>query len=213
MSDFLNSSSLGYVYDNAGNCSRATQPKPLHRVEIPLPYIATANQNAQSTLSWSSRELRRPHEPKTTVEIALSRDKVLNLLAHDRRIHLVLRGVSAKRPPGALFAVYKAPAARPTVRQLAGTISWFGVFGHHGSREPEVRNLVFDVTEHLQQMGDLSKEADFVVTLEADSGLVPSGPEHRAALSAPPTVFKPEAEVRIAAIELQQVAAASRRVN
>src|SRR6202042_3168078 len=85
---------------------------------------------------------------------------------------LTLRQVSAKKPPGVTFFVYVATAELPTARELVGTISWFGVFGHHGS-EGRARDLLFDITDIVQKL-KLATTSKLIVTFEATSGLVPS---------------------------------------
>ena len=85
---------------------------------------------------------------------------------------LVLHDVTAKSPPGVLFDVYIANEAAPTVRKLAGTISWFGAFRHHGITGPVKETLRFNVTDKLRELGAAGDISDVIVTIEATQGRV-----------------------------------------
>jgi hypothetical protein len=71
-----------------------------------------------------------------------------------------------------LFDVYIAKKDAPNERKVAGTISWFGAFRHHGSTGPYKKTLRFDVTDQLRELGGTANTSGLTVTIEATQGRV-----------------------------------------
>jgi len=202
--NFLDSTSLGYVYDNVASCGRGAAPAPptnLHATPDPAPQKMTTLAAVKSTPI---------NRAQTTVNISLPQPTMHRLLAQAEgapNIELVLRDITAESHPGVLFDVYLAKKEDPKARQFVGTISWFGAFRHHGHTVAEKRTLQYDVTRQLRKLGMTAETSGVTVVLEATLGRVPANPSkaeemHTFAAKA----FRPEAKLQIGAIELRQAA-------
>jgi hypothetical protein len=107
-----------------------------------------------------------------------------------------------------LFDVYIAKKDAPNERKVAGTISWFGAFRHHGSTGPYKKTLRFDVTDQLRELGGTANTSGLTVTIEATQGRVATRPSVAPGMQADAAnAFRPQAELQIGAIELRQATA------
>src|SRR5262249_24357862 len=149
--------------------------------------------------------------PQTTVDITLPKPTLHTMLAQLERqanIDLVLRDITAESHPGVLFDVYLAKKNDLKERQFVGTISWFGAFRHHGRPVTEKRTVQYDVTGQLRKLGITADTSGVTVVFEATQGRVPANPSKAEEMrTSAAKAFRPQAKLRIGAIELQQVAA------
>jgi Common central domain of tyrosinase/Polyphenol oxidase middle domain len=199
--NFLNSSTLGYVYDNVGKCTRAGGQIALN---LTLEQAVAEGKPLQKNTLAAAKSVSIDH-PLTMVDISIPASNIGLLAAPEGTVstELVLRDVTADSYPGVLFDVYIAKKNKPDDRKFAGTISWFGVFRHHGTEGTATRTLEFPISRQLRELGDLS-DTPLTVTFEATEGLVPTNPERAKSLQAEAAKdFRPEAKLRIGSIELQ----------
>jgi hypothetical protein len=201
--NFLDSTALGYVYDNVDRCTRAGGPRISATAALERAIIE-GRQLQKTTLSISSR-IAVDH-PQTTVDINVSEPNAKLLVAPPEgtvATELVLRDVTAESHPGVLFDVYIAKKSQPQTRKFVGTISWFGAFRHHGSKGPEKRTFEFSVSDQLRELGEIAGTS-LTVTVEATEGRVPTNPDQAKSMQAAAAkAFRPEAKMEIGAIELQ----------
>jgi hypothetical protein len=208
--DFLDSTTLGYVYDNESDCAR----KPVVVAAAPVAPLAAAGPNEKMEpgilgvvggVAITS--------PTTTVDLTVPHQAMVNALAAPRAsgsIELVLHDVAADTPPGTQFNVYLAAKGDPAKRQQIGTVSWFGAFNNHhaGHGAVQKRTYTFNVTDAFRALGSGADTAGVQVVLEASDGLVPT---NRAGVAAPneqtQQAFRPDANVRIGSMELRAVPA------
>lgn len=199
VSDFLDTTKLGYVYDNSTNCSR-TKLLAQATAQVAVKPVSVA-------------KVTKPIELKTS---KVSVDIPLNPAAHDvlraqnatapQATYLVLADITAKKPPGAVLDVYIAKKSDPNARQFVGTIAWFHDFGvgqHH--KAPLDKTEEFDISAQLAALG-LDNEESATVSIEASSGLVPveSNTSPVAKPLAAEVTFNAEAGVSIGSIEIRQ---------
>jgi hypothetical protein len=197
--NFLDSMAKGYVYDNVDHCGR--QVAPLVASNTPTEQAADAGGEKETVVLSSAKDIAIDH-PQTTVDINLPGSTLRGSLG---QTELVLRDLTAQSPPGVLFDVYLARKSEPTVRKLAGTISWFGAFRHRAEHGPEKRTLRFDVTDQLRELGGAANTSGLIVMIEATQGRVPVDKSKTQAFQADAAKsFRPEAKLQIGAIELQQ---------
>ena len=156
----------------------------------------------------------RLSEPHTAVDLGTSggaRPISHSLQPESAAGELVLHDVSAEGPPGVLFDVFIAPKSNPSARQYVGTISWFGVFGHHhgtSGPKPKTRTLRFDVTDPLRKLGAAADAAGLTVSFDASTGLVSSTPAPATGVQADASkAFRPQSQVQIGAVEIRSVTA------
>jgi hypothetical protein len=208
--DFLDSTTLGYVYDNVSACAR----KPAAVAAAPVAQLAAAGSSEKTepgTLGTIGGVAIT--SPTTTVDLTVPHQATANSLAAARAagsIELVLHDVGADTPPGTLFNVYLAVKGDPAKRQQVGTISWFGAFNNHhaGHGVAQKRTYTFNATDALRALGSGADTAGVQVVLEASDGLVPTnsaGGTTQARQSQ--QAFRPEANMRIGSMELRAVAA------
>jgi hypothetical protein len=202
---FLDSSSPDYIgYDNVSSCSRASVTLAAS-TKLAERAMLTGGERKMAVLGASrSINIMRP---QTTVDINVPKPKLQALFALPEgaaTTELVLHDVAAESPPGVLFNVYIGKKGEPATRKFAGTISWFGVFRHHGGTGAEKRTLQFDVTSQLRELGAADIKG-VAVTIEATEGGVPSDKSKVQAMQAEAfKAFMPQAKLRIGAIELRQ---------
>jgi len=197
--NFMDSTTLGYVYDNVNNCSRGAK------------VLTTAAQVAPAagkmTVLNSSKNVA-VNTASTSVDVSLPAPKVNDLLTQAKSgvaTELVLRDITAQSDPGASSDVYIAKKEDPKTRVLVGTITWFGAFRHHGATGPAKKTLTFDITDQLQELG---RATAITVIIEATRGRVPvdaSKVEGERAKAA--AAFRADAKLTIGSIDLRQVAA------
>jgi hypothetical protein len=201
--NFLDSTALGYAYDNVDNCTRAGGPRISATAALERAIIE-GRQLQKTTLSISSR-IAIDH-PQTTVDINVSEPNAKLLVAPPEgtvATELVLRDVTVESHPGVLFDVYIAKKSQPQTRKFVGTISWFGAFRHHGSKGPEKKTFEFSVSDQLRELGEIAGTS-LTVTVEATEGRVPTNPDQvKSMQAAAAKAFRPEAKMEIGAIELQ----------
>jgi hypothetical protein len=208
--DFLDSATLGYVYDNVSDCAR----KPTVVAGAPATTLAAAGPSDKSEpAALGAAGGVAITSPTTTVDLTAPRQPTADALAAPRAAgstELVLHDVSADTPPGTLFNVYLAVKGDAAKRQQIGTISWFGAFNskHPGHGAVQKRTYRFNVTDALRALGSGADTAGVQVVLEASDGLVPTNQAGVAAQAQPtPQAFRPEANVRIGSMELRAVPA------
>ena len=207
--DFLDSTTLGYVYDNVSSCARptatASERVASPQTVTPPPPPATAMIHATESIPIRS--------PTTSVNLNVPPTALASLLANARapatKVELVLRDITADSHPGTMFNVYLEKTADPADRQYVGTISWFSDFGHrHQAHGAAVKKtMTFDVTNQLLALG--AGTTGLRTVIEATNGLVSNNPATLSTLRAEAAAsFQPEANLRIGSIELQTVSAA-----
>lgn len=201
VSDFLDSTTLGYAYDNVSACTRTAAPPPAPpRITqlVPKASIATIVRSKGVILK----------KPQTAIDIKAPQSTVQSMLKHVQteavRERLILRDVMADSPPGAMFDIYLAKKGDSASRQFVGTISWFGVFRHtrnHGT--PRSRTLGFDITNQLRALQGTSISPDLTVAIEATEGVVAREESKMETIQAAAAkAFRPEAHVRFSRIDI-----------
>jgi Common central domain of tyrosinase/Polyphenol oxidase middle domain len=204
--DFLDTTKLGYVYDNVTSCARTT----LVQARVESPQIVTA-QTPTTTAKVHATESIAIRSPTTSVNLNVPATPLASLMASARgaatKVQLVLRDITTDKPPGTQFNVYLEKTADPANRQYVGTISWFADFGHrhqgHGAG-PVKKTMTFDVTNQLRALGAGTTGAGLTTVIDATTGLVSSNPAALSTLRAQAaSAFQPEANLRIGSIELQ----------
>ncbi len=207
--EFLDTTVLGYVYDNVSQCTRTpTLRAAALQSNAPL----AAEQKWPTVLTASKPILLNP--TTTSVDLAVPAPKLRTFAAPAQsRTELVLRDVTSQAIPGSLVDVYIAKKGAPATRQYVGTINWFGVFdemegmeGMEHSGGPVSRTFQYDVTRQLRALG-LHNTDGLTVTFEASTGLVASSkkpPKPTALTSLPKPAIRPEAKLTVGAIELRQ---------
>lgn len=203
--NFLNSTTLGYVYDNVANCARSA-PGAMVAAAAPREERKTAMLNPDKSLAITSAttslDLEVPRPQLTTA---------LSALQTPEAVTLVLRDITADSPPGVLFDVFLAKKDDLVNRQYVGTISWFGAFRHrHGGQGgPPKKTLSFDVTDALRTLGEGTAAAGLTVVIEATHGYTPTDETQlQAQRESAAKAFRPDAKMRIDAVELRAAAAA-----
>jgi hypothetical protein len=207
--DFLNSTTLGYVYDNDTSCARSRTTLLATR-ETPLA-IQAGTEDRRTTMFSASPKISI-NNGQTSIDVTVPRPQMESALADLEKaesVELVLRDVTADKHPGVLFGVYLAKKGEPANRLHVGTISWFGAFRKHGGeRETVKKTLRYDVTSQVRALGgaDLATSG-LTVIIEATHGRVPAdsakAEEQRQRASAD---FRKEANLKIGAVELRGVA-------
>jgi tyrosinase len=211
--DFLDSTTLGYVYDNVSSCARP-MVVALDRVAPPQT-VAPAPQPPTTMAKVHATESIAIRTPTTSVNLNVPPTPLASLFANVRdsaaKVQLVLRDITADRHPGTVFNVYLEKTANPADRQYVGTISWFSDFSHRhqGHGGAVKKTLTFDVTDQLRALGGGTTGAGLSTVIEATNGLVSNNPATLSTLrAAAARSFQPEANLRIGSIELQTAAAA-----
>ena len=200
--DFIDTTKLGYVYENQTNCARPGTT--LLKSRVPVAALTAL----QGAVVASSQGVAIK-SPQTTIDIPVPREKLLKPLAQldtAETMQLYLRDVTADRHPGTLFNVYLAKKGDPSSRQEVGTITWFNAFRHHGHTGPEKRTYHYDVTNALRALGGpaVADAGGVTVMIEATTGHVPadkSKVEEEKKLAA--NAFHAESNLRIGAVELR----------
>jgi hypothetical protein len=208
---FIDSTTLGYVYDNVSHCSRTQLvafPAPTPMATAPKKPGPIPEEMAMATIgSLPGLAIDRPEK---SFDIDVPRPKLEAALAdlqRPGRVELVLRDVTAASHPGVLFNVYLAKKGQPSVRAQVGTITWFGAFRHRHDKGGEKRTLRYDVTDELRELGGREVAGTGVtVVIEATHGRkladrAAEEADHKAASAQ----FRAEANLRIGAIELHAV--------
>ncbi len=206
---FLDSTALGYVYDNDSDCSRQAATDTTNTTLSTKP--AVSGSGKKTTAMIGSSKPIAIDQPQVSVDLPVPKPKLQGVLADaSSTTELVLRDVTAQSHPGTLFDVFVEKKGDPSTRTLVGTISWFGGFRHHGHTGPEKRTFQFDVTEQLRALGKTASAEGLTVTLEASDGRVVADPAKAAAkktLAA--KAFRAQSKLQIGAIELQESSTAA----
>jgi len=209
---FINTTTLGYKYENDSNCARPGKALLATHVVGPVqigPGTPVENKQVLGTAQGVSVK-----DAVTSVDIAVPKPTMQTALAHlenAQDMQLVLRDVTADSHPGVLFNVYLARKDDPSKRERVGTINWFGAFrSHGGQRMKPKKTLRYDVTSEVKALdgGSLSDQG-LTVVIEATTGVVPK--ESAKATEQPKLAaqaFRKEANVRIGSIELRAAGAA-----
>jgi hypothetical protein len=215
--DFLASAPLGYVYDNVTDCARtsllAAAPAPTPTpAATAAPVPAPPPEERRNLGMAGATSAIRVDRPAVTVDLPVPPPTMRRAIADLGRpgnVQLVLRDVTAQSHPGTLLDVYIARKGDPASRQHVGTISWFGAFRHHGESSTVRKTLRYDVTDELRALGGEQAAEGVTVIVEASHGRMAS-PRAGVAAAAPAEDaardFRPQANVRIGAIELRSVA-------
>jgi tyrosinase len=194
----VDSSTLGYAYDNATSCSRPSTTL----AAAPPPAAGGARALVHKSPSVPITK------PQTVVDLDIPPAPLASALRGlDRAapVELVLRDVTAASHPGVLFDVFLAKKGSPDAREHVGTISWFGAFRHHGKSGPVKKTLTYDVTDALRALGGAELSgAGLSVIIEATEGRDSSDPAAAAAArTSAAAAFRAESKLQIGAIELQ----------
>ena len=212
--DFLNSTTLGYVYDNVADCARrpliaAIPGAPVVRLAATVPTEPAPPAAPAAPVTVHTTGGVAVTSPTTSVDLNPPRPAMVNAFAAIRNrgaMEVVLHDVVADTPPGTLLDVFLSVKGDPGKRQQIGTISWFGAFNHHraGHTGATARTLTFDITSAVRALG--GADLGLVVVFEASSGLVPADRTQTSVLrEEAQRSFRPEANVRIGSIELRTV--------
>jgi len=207
--DFLDTTALGYVYDNTSQCTRTPSSK-IAALQTNAHFTAT--QKWPTVLTTSKTIVL--NSTATSIDLSVPAPKLRAFSsAAPSKTELVLRDVTAQAPPGSLVNVYIAKKGSPATRQYVGTINWFGVFDHMDGMEgmdhpsgPVSRVLQYDVTRQLRALG-LGNTSGLTVTFEASTGLIaspkkPSKPNVLATI--PKAAIRSDAKLTVGSIELRQ---------
>lgn len=211
--EFLDSTPLGYVYDNVTDCSRPTAVAALASMTVAPPEPTPAPSGERKRAMVGASRTVAIKSPTTSVDLDVPRPKLesaLTDLAQPGTVQLILRDITADSHPGVLFHVYLQKKDDPASRQHVGTISWFGAFRHRheGQAGPEKKTRTFDVTDELRALGGSAAASGLTVVIEATHGRVPSDPaKQRAQREEAGEAFRAEANLRIGSIELHAVPA------
>jgi hypothetical protein len=208
--NFLDSTTLGYVYDNDSDCSRQAATDTTNTTLSTKPAAKPPAQGSgkKSTTMIGSSKPIAINQPQISVDLPVPKPKLQGALSNAGKTsttELVLRDVTAQTHPGTLFDVFVEKKGDPSTRTLVGTISWFGAFRHHGHTGAEKRTFQFDITDQLQALGQTAAAEGLTVTLEASDGRVVADPARAAAkktLAA--KAFRAQSKLQIGAIELQE---------
>ena len=124
--NFLNSTALGYTYENTIQCSRI-QPSL-------LAVAPSGKAKPMSLMSTSKTILIR--KASTTVDLKVPAPTLQGVLQNQApgNVELVLRDITAERHPGVLFEVFIAKKGAPQTRVAVGTISGSAPSGITGTR-------------------------------------------------------------------------------
>jgi hypothetical protein len=204
VSDFLDSTKFGYVYDNVAACSRGLR-RPILKVALEAQNLST--EDRFPTVVGASRPVPITG-PQTSVDIAVPATQLRSLVrpaGAPQNSVLVLRDVKADSPPGTLLDVFVSKQGQPAVRQYVGTINWFGAFHHHDG--PSVKTLEFDVSDQLRALNISTTTSGVTVSFEATDGRVPTAATTTRLQAVRPEVlraFRPQANVQVGSIELRQ---------
>ena len=206
VSAFINTTALGYVYENYTSCARpGTKP-------LKIRLLASLAAVRATTVLGSSKAIAIK-APQTTIDIAVPKPALRRALANlttAETTTLTLRDVAADQPPGTLFNVYLVKRGNAASRMLVGTISWFAAFRHHGQETPYKRTLTYDVTAIMRDLGGPAlADSGVSVVIEATDGTVSTG--GATAVTARNDAFKAfrtESNLRIGAVELRSGAPA-----
>jgi hypothetical protein len=199
--DFLDTTALGYVYDNSSACTRA-----------PAPAVAAMQIQPSSGVEQAFPNILFSHTPLRLKSTITSMDVTIPAAVQLQNTQLVLRDVSALFAPGALIDVYVAKNDKSSSRIFVATINWFGVFDHMDKMDhmdhagPIARTFKYNITRQLQQLG-FPDTRQLTILFEASSGLVPASTNQVAsneALIASQATLRTDANVTIGAIELRQ---------
>lgn len=211
VSAFLDSTKLGYVYDNDSSCARTGTTLLATRVAAPA-LLQAGVEDSRTTMLGSSKGIAISNA-QTSIDVAVPKpqlEKALVDLEKAEAIELVLRDVTADRHPGVMFGVYLAKKGDPASRQHVGTISWFGAFRKHGSqRETVKKTLRYDVTSQVRALGGQTlATSGLTVIIEATHGRIhrdaaKAEEQRKSALAA----FRKEANLKIGSVELRGAAA------
>lgn len=194
----VDTSALGYVYDNSKECARPSATT-----------LAAAPPRAGGARALVHKSPAVPvTQAQTVVDLDIPPQRLATAVAGlDRAapVELVLRDVTAESHPGVLFDVFLAKKGALSERQHVGTISWFGAFRHHGKTGSEQRTFEYDVTDALRALGgDALQATGLSVIIEATEGRDSSDAAEAATLKARAAdAFKAGAKLRIGSIELQ----------
>jgi Common central domain of tyrosinase/Polyphenol oxidase middle domain len=210
VSKFLDSATLGYVYDNVSSCSRTPVRKVTAAAVSPQAAAASGDEKFPVMVATSSKPVSLT-QATTSVDITVPATKLHSLAIAPEgssSSELVLRDVTAQSLPGAMVDIYIAKKEQPANRKFVGTINWFGAFRHHGTTMPYKQTHEFDVTEQLRTLGVTTGTSGVTVTFEATNGRVPTGAAPAAKTNAAAPAFRPEAKLQIGTIEIRQAASA-----
>lgn len=168
VSNFLDTTKLGYTYESTDCTQPRTQPLKMRREGFAL--LATA------PIVGSIKAVSIT-DAVTTISVPIPKTpRLLAALKHldtAQTFVLTLRNVTADSPPGVLFAVYLAKAGDPAQRRQVGIISWFGAFAHHGVRRAADLTLTYDATDALRALGvNALGDKGASVVIEASTGRV-----------------------------------------
>ena len=207
VSKFVDTTALGYVYDNVSACSRT----PVHKVPAAAvaPQAAASGNERFPVMVGSTSQPVSLTQATTNVDIAVPATAMHSLAVAppgSSSSALILRDVTAQSLPGAMVNVYIAKKEQPANRKFVGTINWFGAFRHHGTTVPYQQTHEFDVTEQLRTLGVTTGTSGVTVTFEATDGRVPTGAAPAATANTAAPAFRPEAKLQIRAVELRQAA-------
>ncbi len=200
VSDFLDSTTLGYVYDNVTDCKR-----PAAGV---TPVAAGQPAAAEKGPAMLARmQAIKVDKAKIAVGLGLPKAKLKAAIAAmepAQKMMLVLSDVKAMGHPGVLFKVFVSKKGDAGSRLAVGSINFFGVFHSHGEHADgegsEPQTLEFDVSEEVEKLGD----AELMVEIEATTGRTMADPAAaKAELEKAAQAFRAAAKVTIGAIELR----------
>ncbi len=204
--DFLDSTTLGYVYDNVISCTR---PVAVGLIGAATAQTAAPRPPVTTMAKVHGTESIAIRTPTTSVNLNVPPAPLASLFANvsgpAAKVQLVLRDITADSHPGTMFNVYLAKTANPEDRRYVGTLSWFSDFSrrHQGHGGGMTKTLTFDVTDQLRALGGGTTGAGLTTVIEATNGVVSDNPVTFSTLrAAASNSFQAGANLRIGSIEL-----------
>ncbi|HXT51393.1 MAG TPA: tyrosinase family protein [Thermoanaerobaculia bacterium] len=179
---------LGYVYQQASNCSRAAAPTPPLAAPSAAPMSDAAMQSARAKLAKPAvlgevkghvinaavSRMRLPIAGGSSMAplraLAMRGNAALPV-----KTELVLRNIQFTNHPGKQFNVILERRDDPTKRVYVGTLSFFesGMPGHE--HDEATINRTFDVTDELRQLAAASDLKEVNVVFEVTTGRIAPG--------------------------------------
>ncbi len=182
--EFLDSTLLGYVYDNVKNCKRPAPGAAAVAADLPGSGTPAAGAPAAGKEPAMLAKMQSVKIDKAKISVGLGLPKAklkaaVAAMAPSAKMELVLHDVKAMGHPGVMFKVFLARKGDSASRKAVGNINFFGGFHSHeeqgdhaagGGSEPQT--LTFDVTDEVEELG----EADLTVEIEATTGRMMADP-------------------------------------
>jgi hypothetical protein len=182
---------LGYVYQQASNCSRAAAAPPAPAVAPAATMSAAALQSARAKLAKPAvlgevkQQVINAPVSRRRLPIAggasMAPVRALAMRPNDAlpvKTELVLRNIQFAEHPGKQFSVILERRDNPTKRVRVGTLSFFVSMAPGHEHDEETIDRTFDVTDELHQIAAAASDLEEVnVVFEVTTGRIAPGEE------------------------------------